>query len=410
MFSNPCNLLILFCVVTLLSYLFNIISEKSKIPSLILLIGTGLILHRVSIYYEIQILSLRFPLELLGIVGLIMIVLEGAMDLKITLDKKPIIIKSFTAGASVLFFTSFSIAGILIFYGNIDFRTALVYAVPMGVISSAIAIPTATNLSSEKKEVIIYESTFSDILGIMMFNYVIAKELLTWGALQVFVWSLLLIIYHSLLSTLLLLWLSKYLNSHLKVLPILSILILLYAFTKMIHLPSLFLILVFGMVINNIPSILKNVPVQLKAPLTRIFDPEKLSIVGIELKSMTSELAFLIRTFFFLLFGFTMDLSLLASIDVLITGSLIILVILLIRFIFLKFILKTNIFPELFIAPRGLITILLFYSIPAQFISEKFNEGVIVFVIVASSLIMMVGIFFSKKKYNVENELELLKG
>ena len=146
MFSNPCNLLILFCVVTLLSYLFNIISEKSKIPSLILLIGTGLILHRVSIYYEIQILSLRFPLELLGIVGLIMIVLEGAMDLKITLDKKPIIIKSFTAGASVLFFTSFSIAGILIFYGNIDFRTALVYAVPMGVISSAIAIPTATNL------------------------------------------------------------------------------------------------------------------------------------------------------------------------------------------------------------------------------------------------------------------------
>ena len=244
----------------------------------------------------------------------------------------------------------------------------------------------------------------------MMFNYVIAKELLTWGALQVFVWSLLLIIYHSLLSTLLLLWLSKYLNSHLKVLPILSILILLYAFAKMIHLPSLFLILVFGMVINNIPSILKNVPVQLKAPLTRIFDPEKLSIVGIELKSMTSELAFLIRTFFFLLFGFTMDLSLLASIDVLITGSLIILVILLIRFIFLKFILKTNIFPELFIAPRGLITILLFYSIPAQFISEKFNEGVIVFVIVASSLIMMVGIFFSKKKYNVENELELLKG
>ena len=410
MFSNPCNLLILFCVVTLLSYLFNIISEKSKIPSLILLIGTGLILHRVSIYYEIQILSLRFPLELLGIVGLIMIVLEGAMDLKITLDKKPIIIKSFTAGASVLFFTSFSIAGILIFYGNIDFRTALVYAVPMGVISSAIAIPTATNLSSEKKEFIIYESTFSDILGIMMFNYVIAKELLTWGALQVFVWSLLLIIYHSLLSTLLLLWLSKYLNSHLKVLPILSILILLYAFAKMIHLPSLFLILVFGMVINNIPSILKNVPVQLKAPLTRIFDPEKLSIVGIELKSMTSELAFLIRTFFFLLFGFTMDLSLLASIDVLITGSLIILVILLIRFIFLKFILKTNIFPELFIAPRGLITILLFYSIPAQFISEKFNEGVIVFVIVASSLIMMVGIFFSKKKYNVENELELLKG
>jgi Kef-type K+ transport system membrane component KefB len=408
MFSDPYNLIIFFCIIILLSYLFNIISERLKIPSVILLIGTGLIFQQIAKFYKIQIPSLRTPLELLGIIGLIMIVLEGAMDLKITKKKKPIIIKSFLAGGSVLFFTAFSIAGILVFFGKIEFRTALAYAVPMGIISSAIAIPTASNLDHEKKEFITYESTFSDILGIMMFNYVIADELLTWGSLRVFGWSLLLIIHLSLMSTLLLLWLSKYLKSHLKVLPILSVLVLLYAFAKLIHLPSLFLILVFGLVINNISSLLTIIPAVYQNFMTRIFNPEKLNIIGSELKSMTGELAFLIRTFFFLLFGFTIDLSLLLSIDVLVIGSLIILVILIIRYAFLKFILKANIFPELFIAPRGLITILLFYSIPARFLTGKFNEGVLIFVIIGSSLIMMLGIIFSKKEFQVENELEIV--
>ena len=120
---------------------------------------------------------------------------------------------------------------------------------------------------------------------------------------------------------------------------------------------------------------------------------------------MTAELAFLIRTFFFLLFGYSIDISLIFSVPVILTGSLIILVILIIRYVFLRYISKTNIFPELFIAPRGLITIILFYSIPAHLTTEKFNDGVLSFVIIVSGLIMMTGILFSKKKFNVENEL-----
>jgi hypothetical protein len=69
-----------------------------------------------------------------------------------------------------------------------------------------------------------------------------------------------------------------------------------------------------------------------------------------------------------------------------------------IRYVFLRYISQTNIFPELFIAPRGLITIILFYSIPPHLVSNKFNEGVLSFVILASGIIMMFGILFSKKK------------
>ena len=81
------------------------------------------------------------------------------------------------------------------------------------------------------------------------------------------------------------------------------------------------------------------------------------------------------------------------------------LVILIIRWVFLRYISKTNVFPELFIAPRGLITIILFYSIPLHLTTDKFNEGVLSFVIIVSGFIMMVGILMSKKKFNVENEL-----
>ncbi len=409
MLSDPYNLLILFSILTLVSYVFNIISDKLKVPSVILLLCTGILFKELSLIYQIKIPALKTPLELLGIIGLIMIVLEGSLDLKIDKNKSEIILKSFLAGALVLLFTSFLISIILFYLGKLGFRTALVYAVPMGVISSAIAIPTASNLSQEKKEFITYESTFSDILGIMLFNYVIAEELLTWTSLKVFGWSFLLILYISVSSTLALLWLSKYLKSHLRVLPILSLLVLLYALAKLIHLPSLFLILTFGLVFNNISIIVEKIPKDIQGTVLRIFDFEKLSSVGIELKSMTRELAFLIRTFFFLMFGYTIDLSLITSGEVVLIGSLIIGGILAIRYFFLRFILKSRIFPELFIAPRGLITILLFYSIPVHFKNENFNEGVLIFVIVASSMIMMLGILLSGKEFKVEDELQLGK-
>jgi len=179
----------------------------------------------------------------------------------------------------------------------------------------------------------------------------------------------------------------------------LSILILVYSLSKQLHLPSLFFILVFGLVLNNAEP-------YLQGWLKKYLQPEKLLEVNMELKTMTAELAFLIRTFFFLLFGFSIDISLIVLEPVMLTGSLVILMILIIRYLFLRFISKTNVYPEVFIAPRGLITIILFYSIPSHLTTDKFNEGVLSFVILGSGLIMMFGLIFSKKNVNSENELE----
>lgn len=391
MIFDSYDILIALCVITIVSYLFNIISERLKVPSVILLIGCGVLLQSVSEHYGQRMIIPRTILELLGVVGLIMIVLEGALDLKITREKKKLITKSFLAAGCVLLITTIAIADILHVMLNIRFIKALPYAVAMGVISSAIAIPSVNKFDLAKKEFIIYESTFSDILGIMLFNYVIANSLLSLVAVGVFIWNLILITVISILSTLLLMLLFKYLKGHIKVFLILAIIMLVYSLSKQLHLPSLFFILVFGLVLNNSEPFLKG-------KIQRFLHPEKLISVNTELKIMTAELAFIIRTFFFLLFGYSIDVSLIFNSTVLVTGGLIMVVVMIIRYVFLRYISQTNIFPELFIAPRGLITIILFYSIPPHLVSNKFNEGVLSFVILASGIIMMLGILFSKKK------------
>jgi hypothetical protein len=67
------------------------------------------------------------------------------------------------------------------------------------------------------------------------------------------------------------------------------------------------------------------------------------------------------------------------------------------RLIFLRYLLKTSSAPLALIAPRGLITILLFYSIPTGMRIGKLSEGVLFVVIVLTSLAMTLGLLINKK-------------
>ncbi|MEQ8522993.1 MAG: sodium:proton exchanger, partial [Vicingaceae bacterium] len=62
--------------------------------------------------------------------------------------------------------------------------------------------------------------------------------------------------------------------------------------------------------------------------------------------------------------------------------------------------------PELFIAPRGLITILLLFSIPENLIAEHFQEDITFMVIIATNLIIMVALI--RNKGGLENIKENL--
>ena len=61
--------------------------------------------------------------------------------------------------------------------------------------------------------------------------------------------------------------------------------------------------------------------------------------------------------------------------------------------------------PNLFIAPRGLITIILFLSIPASQAIEGINSGSVLFVIIVSCTLMPLGfILANRRESNKERE------
>ena len=114
-------------------------------------------------------------------------------------------------------------------------------------------------------------------------------------------------------------------------------------------------------------------------------------------------MAFLIRALFFILFGFLIQTSEIINPDTIIWALGITGGIFMIRFILLKAF-KVAINPLLFIAPRGLITILLFLSIPMHLVSPLVNNSLIIQVIVLTALVMMMGLLFNKRETKLTTE------
>jgi hypothetical protein len=83
---------------------------------------------------------------------------------------------------------------------------------------------------------------------------------------------------------------------------------------------------------------------------------------------------------------------------VVVAGSIIVIILLLMRYLYLKFFLNENVYPETLFIPRGLITILLFYKIPAALHLDAFNNSILFFVIIVTGVIMMFGVIFYKKQ------------
>jgi len=282
-------------------------------------------------------------------------------------------------------------AAVLHYLLNVELLQAVVYAIPLSVMSSAIICPSVTELEEEKKEFMIFESTFSDILGIMLFYFVLsfAESGEISGAAAQFGISLFSTIIVSVVASILLIIFFQNIKAHVKLFLLISILLMLYAIGKLLHLSPLLIILIFGLILKNHRTVFKG-------PLSGWVNRFKLDQVGKEFNIITIETAFLVRTFFFVIFGITISLSSLWNLEVLYISALIVLSIYVVRVIFLLIFAGKNILPQLFIAPRGLITILLFFAIPDSMKLESFNSGILLFVILATSLIMTFALIRNK--------------
>ncbi len=384
------TIVIILTLLLLLAYVFDISSSKTKIPSVILLLFMGWGVKQLTNVTGINFPELTPILPILGTVGLVLIVLEGAFELELNKSKLKLIFQSLIMAVSPLLIMSFVLALALQYFGNIPFRLALINAIPFAVISSAIAIPSVRNYCLLNKEFITYESSFSDIIGIIFFNFISLNEVISYRTFGNFIFDILIILLVSFFSIGILAYLLSKIKHHVKFIPIILIIVLLFAILEYFHLPALLMIIFFGLFLGNFAK-LKNIK------YFKLFQPEILEKEIIKFKELAFEMVFLIRALFFILFGFLLENSEILNLVTLYWAMLITLGIFSIRAIHLS-ILRLPLQPLLFVAPRGLITILLFLSIPVCFSSSLVNKSLVIQVIVLTATVLMFGSIFSKKK------------
>ncbi len=390
---NAYLFLIGLCVVIILSFFLNILARKTNIPSVLILIIMGIGIQQLLNYFDYK-PELFGILEILGILGLIMIVLEAALDLELSWKKWPIIWKSFVIAALSLASTSLALMFVIrLFVPDINMLAAFVYAIPVSILSSAIIIPSVSNLSEYKKEFLTYESTFSDIIGIMLFYLVIENtDVEGMKQLSFAIGSnIFLTISISVVLSYVLLYIIQNIKGDARFFLFLAVLILLYAVGKMFHLSSLVIILMFGL-------LLRNHKVLLFKKLEKWLDDDKIDAVFGQFKMITVETAFLIRTLFFVVFGMTLPLLSLVKWKVWLIATIFLVVTYLLRYALFYVIERKDTMPQAFIAPRGLISILLFFAIPEELKNAGFESGVLFVVIIATSVIMAWSLISNSRK------------
>ncbi len=193
-------------------------------------------------------------------------------------------------------------------------------------------------------------------------------------------------------------WLVGHLEGHVKFLPLIFALILVYGAAKALHLSPLMIVLILGLMLNNPHLILR---IKWLQPLYSNHYWAELD----KLKHLTAEATFFVRTFFFLLLGYSTDLGTLA--DPLTWGvALAIVAVVFGLRVPVLWLLSgpRGVRPLLWAAPRGLITVLLFYSLPAATVPEAFPPGALILVVLLSCVIMAAGFLFDARRRPPDEE------
>lgn len=386
--ENPYVVIIFASLLIVFSYLFTQISKYTKIPSVIFLIGTGVGGQFAVKYFGINVPDLGSYLGLLGVVGLMMIVLEGALDIKIHRNKIRTILAALATSIIILGITNSLIASIIYFTQNSSFMDAFLYAIPLSVVSSAIVIPSVHTLIPAKKEFMILEATLSDIFGIMLFAFWIKEPAEGQTYFEAISLNIVISVGLSVLLSYILVYVFHKIKTEIKFFLFLAILALLFSVGEYFHYSALLIILIFGLVLNNTHAFFKGF-------LKKLINKEKVNEIREEFVMITNETSFLIRTFFFVVFGLTMNLEGLFDVEAIIISCLIMVVIFLTRALNLKVFLRSTIFPQMLIAPRGLVTILLFNKIVEHYGIVPFNEAILAWVIIGTNIVMMIGLISS---------------
>lgn len=373
-------------------YLVAQLARIAKVPKVLFLLLFGLFLRYLADYYGFKFDAINQVMPMVGVIGLALIVLEGGLELDLNRDKLGLVIKALISASGVLLLTTGLLVGILYYwFPQRHWSTLLLNAIPLATVSSAIAIPSIRRLDNFSRESLIYETTFADILGIMLFqlmsiggspNFI---EFISFGLNSV------LTIFISVVVSLLLIFILPKTGHNLKFFLILSILVFLFALGKVLHLPSLLLLLIFGLLINNIKTL---------GTLINQFSEKSFKALMDEIvpqfKTISFELSFVVRTFFFFLFGYSIVFTDLLVADVWIKSIVLVLIFIIGRAIVILPLYGRKLhLSNAMIVPRGLVTVILFMNLPPQI--KLLSDQWIATVVLTAVVFMVLGLIVAPK-------------
>jgi cell volume regulation protein A len=350
----------------LFAYLLDIVGRRWKLPSVVLLIVAGIAMRQVLDSMQLHLRWIDPIVPVIGTLGLILIVLEGALDLKVSRERLPLIAKA--AASTLLGFvaTLAAFATLFHFALHLEVPVAVLAGIPFAVISSAVAIPASHGLPIHPREFVIYESSLSDIVGVLVFYAWLNAD----GSLQEFTYDLLggggISLAAAAAVALLLYYLINQLEGHVRFLPLIAGLICLYAIGKELHLSPLIMVLGCGLLINNPHLITRNATLK-------------------EFKGLVAELTFATKSFFFLLLGYWTDIAQMASLQAWIIAAAGIVIIYGSRWAIVAVLRQPSAQALLWIAPRGLITVLLFLTASESGMLAGFPFGSVMLIVLATA-------------------------
>lgn len=400
MHEGPYFYIILGSGLVIIAYLFNILAKKIQIPGVLLLLALGIGSQIVGKAFHWSDVNWYPILRILGIIGIILIVLEAALDLKLRRGEYAIIWRSILLSLLLLVSNAILIAWIFqMFFTNIDYVIALIYALPFSIVSSAIVISSILHLDLVQRDFMIFESTFSDIFGIMWFYFLIGNmdaESATQMGITFTSEIAIILVASIVLSYLLVIGLQR-LRTNLKLFLLIAVLLLIYSTGKLMHKSPLLLILFFGLTLSNTDFFFRG-------RLQKFIDRRKIARLRYDFRLFTLESAFVVRSFFFFIFGAYVNLDGLLNLDVILISLSILAVVFGTRMLTFKAISGSKSHqPGNLIAPRGLVSILLFFSIPMELKIPEFESGIMLFVILASNVVLAYALMVFHRRKGVHS-------
>ena len=377
----------------ILAFLANRIFGITRIPDVVLLMGLGVLLGPGLHLLDAQHFS--NATNLLGTLAIILVLFEGGLELNLrdTLRHFP---GALLLACLAYLFSTGLVALILVKGAHLPWMAGLLVGAVLGCTSSTVVLPVLQQMGAEEpvKATLMLEASWGDVLAVLSVGLLLglkdqsgalASGLAHSFAVQVGV-ALLFAITAGILWSRLLHTLSE--QRFWQVLTF-SIVLVLYAGMEALGANGLIAVLGFGLTLSNFPEI--DAGAGTGGPVAALVASQE------SLLTFHSELAFLVRTFFFVLIGLVAELGIFREHPLLTAGTL--------AALFLARWLAVHCSrwswrdigtdgreAILWMLPRGLITVVLAIQVTKARSTElAFLPGLAFAVILATNLLLVLG-------------------